>query len=386
MLLGSCVRGALPRLESRELFRLGYGKLEGELDMFRTGLVGNTRTRLVMSDGLFYIANGASNKVMEFTSYGDLITLFYNPQENPQPVSVQSRGQGERLFNLKAIPHAFIDVGEVAVTSDKIVLVEDRVPDRLVSLDEELGVKPNRIVVRFDPASDQVDYLGQEGVGGSYFPYIQRLSVTNNDEIVVVTVADAQWLVFWFDSEGRLLRKITIRPESLPASDQHDAIPILESIVPDRELPRLYLKMNYYVPSRDEETGARFGIEELISRIYWISADDGVYEGYVDVPRNTRRDRLRDERQEYYYELIDAAPGEHLFLLSQITPEISELLILHTGGRVVRRREIVLDSEEVLFRDLDVSSGGILSALFATRADARVLWWRTDRLFDVPQG
>lgn len=377
-----CSSGSVPRLEHTELFSLEYGRLENRIDLFRDHLVSSEKTRMVMSDGLFFVANGASNKIMEFTSYGDLISLYYNPNENPQPVSVQSPGQGEQLLNRSATVYPFLDVGEVAVMSDKTVLAEDRVPDRVAVFDDELGVKLNRVVVRFSGDGERIDYLGQEGVGGSYLPYIQRIDVTADDHVVVVTVAPPHWLIFWYDEAGRLMRRITISPETLPMPDGIEAVPVVESIVADRELPRLYLKMNYYVQARDPETGARFGIEELISRVYWMDVQTGVYDGYVPVPRNSRYDELRGETVDYYYELIDAAPGQHLFLLSQIDTTTSELMILHAGGRVVRRREIELDYSNVLYRDLSVSPTGVLCGLLGDRDRAVVQWWRTDRLFD----
>jgi hypothetical protein len=381
LVLTGCAGRGVPQLESNELFRLGYGKLEGQLDLFRENLVSTRKTRMVMSDGLFFVSNGPSNKIMEFTSYGDLISLYYNSQENPRPVSVRAPGRGEQLLNRTATSYPFVAAGELAVTSDKTVLVEDRVPDRVAVYDEELGVKLNRVVVRFDPESDQVDYLGQEGIGGSYLPYIQRIDVTNNDHIVVVTVAPPQWLIFWYDRTGRLLRRITISSETLPVPGNVEVVPVVESIMPDRERLRLYLKMNYYVQARDSETGARFGIDEVFSRVYWMNIESGVYEGYVAVPRNTRYDEMRDRTDEFYYELLGTAPGEHLFLLSQVDANTSELMILHTGGRVVRRREIELDYSEVLYRDLFVSPTGILCGMVANAEYATVQWWRTDKLF-----
>jgi hypothetical protein len=58
------------------------------------------------------------------------------------------------------------------------------------------------------------------------------------------------------------------------------------------------------------------------------------------------------------------------------------LLILHTSGRVVRRRTLEINYDEVIYRDLHISRAGILSGLLATRDDVQVVWWRTDRLFE----
>ena len=87
------------------------------------------------------------------------------------------------------------------------------------------------------------------------------------------------------------------------------------------------------------------------------------------------------EQTEFQYEFLGTAPGEHLFLLSQESTQTSQLLILNANGRVVRRRTLEIDYDEVIYRDLHISDTGVLSGLLATREDVRVVWWRTDRLF-----
>ena len=106
--------------------------------------------------------------------------------------------------------------------------------------------------------------------------------------------------------------------------------------------------------------------------------------GFVDVPRNVKRDGVMGElgeQTEFQYEFLGTAPGEHLFLLSQESAQTSQLLILNAGGRVVRRRTLEIDYDEVIYRDFHISDTGILSALLATREDVRIVWWRTDKLF-----
>jgi len=43
---------------------------------------------LTLRDGIVFISNGSSNKMMGFTSYGDLLQLVYSPAENPRPVTL----------------------------------------------------------------------------------------------------------------------------------------------------------------------------------------------------------------------------------------------------------------------------------------------------------
>jgi len=384
-----CSRNQVPVLEEEQLFSLQYGKMEDQVELFLDGSAVTRKTRLAMRGGLFFIASGYGNRIMEFTSYGDLLTLYYNPAENPRPVMLQSAEDEARLTNRRAYEYEFNVVGEVAVTSDNTLLVEDQVPDRVAVFDEELGVRLNRVVVRLDRSGNQIDYLGQQGVGGEFLPYIRQIDVTANDEIVVVTTAPPRSIVFWFAADGTLLRRIEITPDTLPVPEEVSASAILESVHPDHELPRLYAKVNYHVSGADRPTDGESAVNRLMSRIYWIDIDDGSYGGFVDVPANVKRDNALGsfgEEEEFYYEFVGAASGGHLFLLSQESRQRSTLLILHTSGKVVRRRALDIDYDEVVIRDLHLSNNGILSALFATREKVDIVWWRTDRLFEGRSG
>jgi hypothetical protein len=385
LLLTGCGRGSVPILEEEQLFSLEYGKMEDQVELFLDGSAVTRKTRIAMRGGLFFVASGYGNRIMEFTSYGDLLTLYYNPSQNPRPVMLQSGNDEERVTNRRAYEYPFNTVGEVAVTSAKTLLVEDQVPDRVAVFDEELGVRLNRVVVRLDRAGNQIDYLGQEGIGGSFFPYIQEIEVTANDEIVVITTAPPLSIVYWFAADGTLLRRVELTPETLPVPEEVAAAPLLESIHADHELRRLYAKINYYVQGSENGDGSDTSVDRLMSRVYWINIEDGGYEGFVDVPRNVKRDSVLGafgEEDEFFYEMLGAASGEHLFLLSRESSTESQLLILHTSGKVVRRRKLGIDYNDVVIRDLHVSHNGILSGMLATRDDVDLVWWRTDRLFE----
>ncbi len=384
LLLGSCGETRAPALAREELFTLAYGKMEDEIELFMNGGAIDRKTTLFMRDGLFRIASGYGNKVMEFTSYGDLISLYYDPDENPSPVLLQSVTDADRISNRQAHEFPFNTVGEISVSGDGFLLIEDQVPVRVAEFDDELGVMLNRIVVRFDTEGNQIDYLGQEGVGGTYLPYIQRIETTAIGDIVVVTAAPPRTIVYWYTADGTLLRRIDIAPDNFPIPADQQTVPVLEAVYPDRELRRLYIKFNYHVPATPVDSGNGEASGGQMSRIYWLDISDGTYTGFVDVPRNVKRDGVMGqlgEQTEFQYEFLGTAPGEHLFLLSQESTKTSQLLILNANGRVVRRRTLEIDYDEVIYRDLHISDTGILSGLLATREDVRVVWWRTDRLF-----
>ena len=60
------------------------------------------------ADGLFYVANSSAGKVMELSSYGDLIFLLYDPRSNPPPISFSTGASDDLAATRKALA-AFLD-------------------------------------------------------------------------------------------------------------------------------------------------------------------------------------------------------------------------------------------------------------------------------------
>ena len=214
--MSGCERRAFEALPREELFTLSIGKMEDQVDLFQTPRASfDQKTALYMRDGTFYIGNGASYKVMEFTSYGDLLSLYYNPEENPKPVILQSGNEGGKQSNRRAYPYAFRQVGEIAVSSSKVLYVEDRLPPERGIFDEKINMTLNSIVLRFS-GGEYRGYLGQEGVGGTPFPYVQGIKITNHDEVVVLCRTLREWIVYWYSAQGELLSTVKVALDKLP--------------------------------------------------------------------------------------------------------------------------------------------------------------------------
>jgi hypothetical protein len=56
------------------------------------------------------------------------------------------------------------------------------------------------------------------------------------------------------------------------------------------------------------------------------------------------------------------------------------ILILAEGSREQRRGIIRVDADELQYNNFTLSGEGILSAILATEWEARIVWWRTDRI------
>jgi hypothetical protein len=385
--LFSCGPETVEELEKELLFSLEIGKMDDQIELFQfEDDAFHQRNHLVMRDGIVYIANGNANKIMEFTSYGDLLSLFYNPEQNPQPVLLSTENPEGRVVNKRAYPFPFVGLRHIAVTDDRVLLVEDQLPKERYLYDEELDAALNRIIRRFTSKGKELGTVGQEGVGGTPFPYVEELYVTNDNDIVVVCRTIEKWITFWYSGAGDLRYRVVIDSDRLPVAREGD-IPNLEMVCPDLNDHRLYLKLDYYREEVDPSTGAQFGIENAGSRIYWLNLKNGKYEGFINIPENKQRatseGQLKSEEIEYYYQLIGISRHGHFFLLSREAHERNRLVIMDAEGKVIRRRYVTITerSEEqgLLSLEFFLSPDGILSALLLREDRADVVWWRTDK-------
>ncbi|MFP4444058.1 MAG: LIC_12708 family protein [Spirochaetia bacterium] len=377
-----CSDQTIDSLPRQDLFSLNIGKLEDQFDLFNIG--GNVRQHkndIVMNDGIIYLSNGGSGKVMIFNSYGDLIGLFYNPETNPVPVLLQKSEGEERITNRKAFAYPFRNVGVIEVTENRDLLVEDVLPEERTVEDEELGVTLNRIILRFDSNGNRLDYLGQEGVRGTPFPYIQRIDTVKNDEIVVTCRTEDMWIVYWFTPEGENLARVDIDTSVLPIPEEGH-IPVLESIYPDPHQNMIYLKLNYYTEQVDPDTSMVFGIKNSLSRIYRIDLDTGIYQGFIPVPENVQTREipgtLETREINFFFELIGVSSGPNFFLACREETDTYQLIILNSKGKVIRRRYLTIEDKSLLERSFHVSPSGIITALLGWEEEVKVVWWRSD--------
>ncbi len=372
-------------LPMKSLFTLSIGKAEDELNLLELpGVPSTYKTTLFMRDGLFYIANGEANKVMEFSSYGDILSMLYNPEDNPRPVLLSGRVSAGSLSTREAYPYPFRRVGAIAVSQNKTVLVEDRVPEERLEYDAKLGAVLDGVVLRFSENGTLLDYLGQEGVGGTPFPYIERLQTNSRGDIIVTTRVPKEWIVFWFSSGGELLYRDAFKVDDLPAPDKDRTYQAsLESVFADPDRRLLYLKIDYY--EHDPATGGvRGNVDFAKSSVYWYDVATKRYEGHIDLPKHilamSTGGFLDTQRVEVLYQLVGVASGGYMFLLSPLQDGYYELLILGKNGQVVRRSRIALDDRSIVLRRFFLTPSGILCALLVHNYNAQVVWWRSDRL------
>jgi hypothetical protein len=385
LLLASCVPKELEELTREELFSLQIGKMDNQIDLFQVGgVTAGAKNRIYMRDGLFYLANGNSAKIMELSSYGDLIFLLYNPNENPPPTSFntgESREPAEPAelaSTRRAVAYPLQRIGELVVDSRKQIYIEDSVSLERQVRDKELNVLLDRVILRFDRHGEPVDFIGQEGVGGTPFPYIDSLYITDLDNLVVICRTPRYWHVYWYSAEGMLLYQVDIDQEHLPLYEG-ESVSTLGRIVPDRGDPLLYLMIYAYRGSTAEEQ-----TDSYDTRIYSLNLLSGRYEGYIEVPQNgVRVEKIGTQEVEVpapSFELLGVNSADAFFLLRREEANLFQLLILNKEGDEEARRSLVMEDSELFYKEVRLSAGGIIYALLGEEYQAQIVWWRSDRL------
>lgn len=380
--LSSCSDTPVQSVERENLFRLDIGRLEDQIDLFR--LEGNRsarKTRIVMRDGIFYISDGNGEKLVSYNSYGDLLSMIYNSETNPPPLRLRTEPADEEIVTRWAKSYPFNEIGELTVDSRRHIYVEDRLPQNLRSYDPEIRSMLDSTILHFDQDGNFMEYLGQEGIGGTAFPRIDGLFSSINDELAVVSQLSVGWNIYWFDKYGNALYLVKIRNTDLPILEENQGRPSLDSIVVSPDTRELYIKIDYYTDTIDESTGTKAGISHNGSLVWIMRVDDGTYTGTVEVPvfERTITENDRNLDMDFIYTMIGAADDGNLFFTVPDSGGYS-LLMIDRDTEIRQRGFIQVGDDELFYHTFDLAPSGILSALLASEWDAKLVWWRSDTL------
>jgi hypothetical protein len=376
-------------IEREDLFAFGIGRLEDELDMFDlSGERSMRKTALKMNDGLFYISNGNGEKVSHYNSYGDLLFLIYNDETNPPPLSLGEKTEGATVTRW-AYKWPLREPGSVTVDSRKHIFVEDKLPPEHQDFDTEQQTILDSLVLHFDADGKFVDYLGQEGKGGTPFPRIENIFTSADDDIVIVCQLPAGRRVYWFDTAENKIYDIYLSADSPPAPvGRFGLTPSLDSVSVAPDERKLYLKMDYYREVLDESTKTISGRESDKSCLWIMNAGEYSFSGSVDIPffETVSTVNNRKTTENLLYSMLAAMDNERVFLYHPIETGFAILILATDGSDEQRRGTINISGDELRYSSFDVSSDGILSALLSTDYEARLVWWRTDKLAREMQG
>jgi len=380
LLTFGCRNDAIRSVEREDLFTLEIGPMEDQIALYRLdGSRGIRRTGFTMRDGLFYIADGISGKIVRYNSYGDLLFMIYNEESIPAPISLKTNiSEGEQATRW-AYSHPLEEPGWIAVDSRKHIFAEDRLPLNDQRVDPETRVLLDGIILHFDQNGRFINYLGREGIGGSPFPRIVGLNTTVRDELAVTCRVPDGWDIYWYSSSGTLLYIVKISSNAVPMlPDWPEALAVISNITISPDSRRIYINVDYCHDTFDQSTNTRTGSEAISSVIWTLNVENGSYIGSIEVPLYEIIENGRPTNIKVFYSVLGAARNGKILLYFPVETGYS-LLFVDTQTREQRRGFIQISIAELNYNDFFLSAEGILCAMLADNFNAKMVWWRTDR-------
>ncbi|MBI9096944.1 MAG: hypothetical protein JEY91_00635 [Spirochaetaceae bacterium] len=376
----SCNKSERNMLEKEILFSIPLGKLADEIDYFqRDNLQFSPDNDLYMKKGFFYISNGRSGKFMKFNSYGDILTLIYNPNRNPYPAELMARDSDDSNVNRQVIPWQFNSPGSIAVTDDDIYIVDKVALNRQV---KDHGVLMDRNILHFNALGEYQNFIGLEGVGGQPFPYIENIWVRNDSELIVLfrtrNREDESWFVNWYSVNGNLRYSVEIREDMIPMPEgETDLIISLDNIIPDLNRYELYLKLSYFRKDKNSSS-ENINIIEVFGGTLDFNVEESKWHNWSRLPEHMIN--ADNKEIDSPYSLIGSIDN-YLLFMSLGENNTYNLLIKDGNGRFVQERSLDIGAFSVINKKFYLSDQGILNGIIYTDQEAIVMWWRTDKLF-----
>ncbi|MDR2663417.1 MAG: hypothetical protein LBC31_10525 [Treponema sp.] len=381
LLLSGCSRGRISSVARMDLFNLEIGPLEDQVNLVNlAGGSSSGRTSLAMRDGFFYISDTAGKKIVRYSSYGDLLFVIYNDETNPPPITLRRGIDEEGMATRWSITYPLKEPGVITVDSRKHIYAADKVDVSRRTIDTENNSLLDNVVLHFNDTGRFVNFLGQEGIGGKPFPRITGIYASRDDEIAVVCLLLTGWSIYWFNSEGTLLYLVHLRNDSIPVPQGKQAdYTSMDMVSASPDERKLFFKVDYYQNTLGEDNNSRALPE---SSVVWImDVETGAYEESITVPffEYTATENDKKVTQKLPYAMLGVIEDSRVFLYFPVDGGYS-LLVLSAGLRDQRLGFIQVRNEELEYNTFNLSKEGILSGLLATEWDARLVWWRTDRL------
>ncbi len=396
----SCSRNqTVSTIKEEKLFTLNYGKYENELQLFNLANLGYINTKIFMKDGFFFISDDNAKKIMQMTSYGDLLGIIYNPETNPEPSfarnfkniktsSTTNQESSQKTITQTAEKHLFNKISNIAANSEKSIFIVDQIPQERQEQDLQTKTILKEVVLRFTNDGKFIDYIGQEGPGGTPFPFIKDIFVSKNNELIVTCITNDGQTVFWFNPSGFLKYTIPIKIESIPIfqneeDDSTEYFVTIDKIVPDFTKQKLFIKTDYHKTIIDTESNVQSGIEYHQTLLHLLNVENGQFEEFLVIP--PYEDIVTDGFSKLTYKtafdfLGVTESGWFFFMIPDNTGYVIQMI--QPNGQRIIKRHIDYNRDKTVYLNFTLSDNGIISALLASNENASVVWWRTDDLIE----
>jgi len=386
-LFTSCIGNeTVQSISETELFKIPYGKFEEQLSVSDLNNVGDVRYGITMRDGFFYIINGESKKIMELNSYGDLLTLFYNEESEIASLLNKSQRAAESVHHEVSYPFDY--PGMLAVDSNKNIYTVCSIPRDRQEISDDGNILYSQTVLRFARDGSSVEYIGQQGPGGTPFPFIKNIYTTSKDELVVAAVSIEGTVIYWFSSDGFLKYMVPVSTNNVPTlesvNDTSSQFWTISNVIPDPVSYKLYVQIDYYTTYLDEDSKVQSGVNFVQSLLYPLNVESGVYEAPVTIPPYEESVVSDYSRLTYRipYDFLGVTKSGWKFFIVKTADGFNIEMIQSESQRILRR-QFNVDHNNMLFDSMSLSLDGIITALYLEKDAARVVWYRTDNLIEA---
>ena len=383
LLCAACTKNTTGTLERETLFSIEYGNFEDQMDLFHLeSPYTRPDSQIYMEDGIFYLSNSNSGKILQMTSFGDLLALYYNPDKNPCPTFINVE-QKDKIMTRRAIVYPLNHPSYLTVTGEKHLFAVDTVKDERIEYDQTENLALRDTVIHFNDIGEVIDTIGQEGPGGTPFPPIEGVYTDSGDGLIVICRTEQFIRVYWYDAAGNLLYKIPVALNNLPSPYGTDKkiFSAIDKIVPDFNTKKLYLKIDYYREDTDPETQVSAGISYDKSYLYIFNIETKRYERKIDIAPYENNDHADSEAKPFkqVYNLLGVSANNWCFLTIPVEDGyLLELIDLKTNK--IYTRNLSVSAAELNYNAFNLSPTGIVSALLAGDEKASVVWWRTNEI------
>ena len=379
-------------LKTEELFSLNYGNYEDEFHLY-TSEPADYFSSLVMRDGFFYVADSASKKVNQFSSYGDLVSILYNPVNNPVPsfvqlsdIEVANTGFPTEAATKRSTEYPFNKITGISTDSRQYLYVVDYLPEGRYETDSETGQLLRQVVLRFSADGTFIDYIGQQGPGGIPFPTIKNIYTTNNNELITVCISPEKYIVYWFSEDGFLKYTIPFYFDQLPSinvENSSESFASIGNIVPDYNQQKLYIKIDYSSMTYDISSQVQSGINYEKTVLYTFNLLTEQYEEPLAVPsyEETISSEYSKEVYNIPYDFLGITESGWYFFLLANKEGYSVMMIAPNGEKIIKRN-LKINDDDLIYYNISLSYNGIITGLLSDRQKTSVVWWRTDSIIE----
>ena len=201
---------------------------------------------------------------------------------------------------------------------------------------------------------------------------------------MVVCRLPGSWEVFWYSRDGVPLYQVEIANANLPSKPEPGTTAVLTNVLPDLQAPLLYLVISSY-NERGMRRHPRQPQDAVTTRAYKLDLRTQQYSPSpvlfpANPPHRTKTGLKTIEIPSPPSDLLGVSTNGSFYLLAYTDTNLYTLQILDPSGRVRAQRRVVIEDSELTFRDIHLSSTGIIYGLLADKARAHMAWWRSDLL------